>query len=110
MVLGNELAVTFSDAFPVSPGHMLIVPRRHVSDFFSLTAEEQAAIWSLVVSVRRHIETQHAPDGYNLGINVGSSAGQTVPHAHLHIIPRYDGDVDDPRGGIRWVLPSKAGY
>jgi diadenosine tetraphosphate (Ap4A) HIT family hydrolase len=110
VVLSNELAVAFPDGYPVSAGHMLIVPRRHIEDFFSLTAEEQAAIWNLVAPARRHIETQHAPDGYNLGINVGPSAGQTVPHAHFHIIPRYAGDVADPRGGIRWVLPSKAVY
>ncbi len=106
----DSLALALPDAYPVSPGHTLIVPRRHVQDFFDLTAEEQAAVWTLVQSVRRHIEKDHLPDGYNLGINVGEAAGQTVAHAHLHFIPRYTGDVEDPRGGIRWIIPTKAPY
>ena len=110
VVASNELAVAFPDAYPVSPGHMLIVLRRHIPDLFQLTTEEQAAVWSLVAPVRQHIEKHHSPDGYNLGINVGSAAGQTVAHAHFHVIPRYAGDIADPRGGIRRVLPHKAGY
>ncbi len=106
----DSLALALPDAYPVSPGHTLIVPRRHVQDFFDLTAEEQAAVWTLVQSVRQHIEKDRLPDGYNLGINVGKAAGQTVAHAHLHVIPRYTGDVEDPRGGIRWIIPSKAPY
>ncbi len=107
---GNDLAAAFPDGYPVSPGHMLIVPRRHVADFFELSAEEHTAIWNLVVPVRTHIEKSHSPDGYNLGINIGTAAGQTVSHAHFHVIPRYSGDADDPRGGIRWVVASKAAY
>ena len=110
IVAGNELAVAFPDGYPVSPGHMLIVPRRHIPDFFQLTAEEQAAVWNLVAPVRRHIEEHHSPDGYNLGVNVGPAAGQTIAHAHFHVIPRYARDVEDPRGGIRWVIPKKAAY
>lgn len=110
VVTGNDLAVALADGFPVSPGHMLVVPRRHVADFFLLTAEEQAAVWSLLEPVRRHIEKNHSPDGYNLGINIGAAAGQTVDHAHLHVIPRYAGDVEDPRGGVRWVVSRKAPY
>jgi diadenosine tetraphosphate (Ap4A) HIT family hydrolase len=110
ILLGNELAVAFADGYPVSPGHMLIVPRRHVQDFFQLTPQEEAAVWNLVAPVRRHIEKYHSPDGYNLGVNVGTAAGQTVAHAHFHVIPRYAGDADDPRGGIRWVVPAKAAY
>lgn len=110
LIAENELAFAFPDAFPLSPGHALIVPRRHEPDFLALTAEEQAAIWALVPQVRRHIESQHNADGYNVGINVGQAAGQTVAHAHLHVIPRYVGDVDDPRGGIRWLIPSRARY
>ncbi len=106
----NQLAVGLPDAYPVSPGHTLIVPRRHVRDLFDLTAEEQAAVWTLVQPVRQHIEKDYSPDGYNLGVNVGKAAGQTVAHAHLHVIPRYTGDVEDPRGGIRWIIPSKAPY
>lgn len=110
VVAANDLAVAFADAFPLSRGHTLIVPRRHESDFFSLTSEEQAAIWSLVGLVRLQIGTQTDPDGYNIGINIGEAAGQTVGHAHLHVIPRWRGDVADPRGGVRWVIPDKARY
>lgn len=110
LVAENDLAVAFHDAFPLSPGHCLIVPRRHESDFLALTPEEQAAVWALVASVRRQIESDRLPDGYNLGINVGEAAGQTVAHAHLHVIPRYEGDVPDARGGIRWIIPERARY
>ena len=106
----NDLAVAFHDAFPLNEKHCLVVPRRHEPDFLALTQEEQAAIWALVPVVRRHIEANGVPDGYNLGINVGAAAGQTVAHAHLHVIPRHLGDVPDPRGGIRWIVPAKARY
>jgi diadenosine tetraphosphate (Ap4A) HIT family hydrolase len=110
LVAANALAAAFADGFPVTPGHMLIVPRRHEPDFLALSSAEQAAIWALVGEVRRHIETRARPDGYNIGINIGEAAGQTVGHAHLHVIPRYRGDVEDPRGGIRWIIPSRARY
>ena len=110
LVAENDLAVAFLDAFPLSPGHCLLVPRRHEADFLALTSAEQAAVWALVAPVRRHIEAVWMPDGYNLGINVGKAGGQTVDHAHLHVVPRRHGDVADPRGGVRWVLPTKAQY
>ena len=110
VVAANDLAVAFADGFPLSDGHTLVVPRRHESDFFSLTSEEQAAIWSLVALVRLQISAHTVPDGYNIGINIGEAAGQTVAHAHLHVIPRWRGDVPDPRGGVRWVIPGKARY
>ena len=110
LVAENDLAVAFLDAFPLNPGHCLVVPRRHESDFFALSSEEQAAVWALIAPVRRHIETTWTPNGYNIGINVGKAAGQTVAHAHLHVIPRHEGDVPDPRGGIRWVIPARAPY
>jgi diadenosine tetraphosphate (Ap4A) HIT family hydrolase len=110
LVAENELAVAFLDAFPLSPGHCLLLPRRHEADFLALRTEEQEAVWALVAPVRRHIEASGRPDGYNLGINVGEAAGQTVAHAHLHVIPRYKGDVADPRGGIRWIIPARARY
>ena len=91
LVAENDLAVAFLDAFPLNRGHCLVVPRRHESDFLSLSLEEQAAVWALVAPVRRHIETSWIPNGYNIGINVGEAAGQTVAHAHLHVIPRYRG-------------------
>jgi diadenosine tetraphosphate (Ap4A) HIT family hydrolase len=109
-VATNDLAVAFLDAFPLSEGHCLLVSRRHEADFLALTQEEHAAIWALLPAVRRHTEAKRAPDGYNLGINIGEAAGQTVAHAHLHVIPRYRGDVRDPRGGIRWIIPAKAQY
>ena len=106
----NDLAVAFFDAFPVNPGHCLVVPRRHAADFLALTSEEQSAMWALVGSVRARIEADCRPDGYNIGVNVGEAAGQTVAHAHLHVIPRYRGDVGDARGGIRWIIPARAAY
>jgi diadenosine tetraphosphate (Ap4A) HIT family hydrolase len=110
LVAGNDLAAAFFDAFPLTDGHCLVVPRRHEADFLALSAEELAAIWALVPAVRRRIESKGVPDGYNIGVNVGEASGQTVPHAHLHVIPRRRGDVPDPRGGIRWVIPATARY
>lgn len=110
LVAENDLALAFHDAFPLSPGHCLVIPRRHEADFLALTQEEQAAVWALVGPVRRSIESERTPDGYNIGINVGEAAGQTVAHAHLHVIPRYRGDVVDPRGGVRWIIPARARY
>ena len=106
----NELAAAFLDAFPLTHGHTLVVPRRHETDYFALTAAEQTAMWRLVNTVRARVEGELHPDGYNLGVNVGQAAGQTVGHVHIHLIPRYAGDVDDPRGGIRWIIPAKARY
>ncbi|HEY8551245.1 MAG TPA: HIT family protein, partial [Vicinamibacterales bacterium] len=110
MLAANDLAAAFPDAYPLNEGHTLIVPRRHVADFFSLADAEQAAIWALVPAVRHHIEASRVPEGYNIGINIGEAAGQTVAHAHLHVIPRFRGDVPDPRGGVRWIIPSRARY
>lgn len=109
-ILSNELAFVILDRDPVSPGHMLIIPYRHVADWFDATADEQCAILSLAQSARRMtIETRH-PDGFNMGVNCGHAAGQTVFHVHLHLIPRYAGDMDDPRGGVRGVIPCRQKY
>lgn len=110
LIAENQRSAAFFDAFPVSPGHALIVPRRHEPDFFSLDPEECSALWSLVGSVREFLESRYDPDGYNLGLNAGDAAGQTVPHVHLHVIPRYEGDVDDPRGGVRHVISDRAAW
>lgn len=110
LLAANELAAGFMAGFPVSPGHVLIVPRRHEADFFSLTSAEQAAMVALVNPVRHHLDAEFKPDAYNLGANIGPAAGQTIGHAHLHVIPRYEGDVAEPRGGVRWVLPETARY
>lgn len=102
--------IAFWDAFPVSPGHALIVPRRHVSSWRELTPDEKTALIIGVDAVRALIDARHRPDGYNVGCNDGVAAGQTVMHFHMHVIPRYRGDVRDPRGGVRLVLPDKAAY
>ena len=88
----------------------MVISRRHVSDFFSLTEEEQRSIWEMVRATKQLLDRDYQPAGYNVGINVGLAAGQTVMHAHVHVIPRYDGDVDDPRGGVRCVIPGKQKY
>lgn len=106
----STLAVAFADAFPISPGHTLVVSRRHEADFFALSDMEQAALWVLALRARERIMADHEPTGFNVAINVGADAGQSVDHAHLHIVPRYAGDVDDPRGGVRWVIPEHARY
>ena len=110
LVAENGSAVAFADTFPLSRGHCLIVPRRHESNFFALTPAEQAATWALLAPTRQYVERDGPPDDYNIGVKVGEAAGQTVAHAHVHLIPRYRGDVADPRGGVRWVLPARAPY
>lgn len=102
--------MAITDAFPVSRGHTQVVPRRHVVSYFALGTEERVALWALVAEVRQRLDREHHPSGYNLGVNVGAAGGQTVDHAHVHVIPRFEGDVADPRGGVRWVLPSRARY
>ncbi len=106
----NDLAVLIPDGFPVSKGHSLVIPRRHVASWFDVTREEQVALIDLLARARRQIDEEFHPDGYNIGINDGPAAGQTVRHLHIHLIPRYAGDTEDPRGGVRWVFPHKAAY
>jgi diadenosine tetraphosphate (Ap4A) HIT family hydrolase len=110
-VLGqNEYAVWIRDGFPVSPGHSLVIPKRHVRSFFETSSEEKRALFDLLDAAKAAAQDELHPDGYNIGINDGASAGQTVPHLHVHLIPRFDGDLPDPRGGVRWVIPHKADY
>ena len=106
----SDSAVVIRDGFPVSPGHTLIIPRRHVASFFEVTDAERTDLMALLAAARDDLDRQFGPAGYNIGINDGTAAGQTVSHLHIHLIPRYDGDRDDPRGGVRWVLPAKAAY
>lgn len=106
----NEHAVLILDGFPVSPGHSLIIPKRHVGSFFEVSTQERAALFELLDRAQVLATHHHCPDGFNIGINDGSAAGQTVPHLHIHLIPRYHGDLPDPRGGVRWVIPQKADY
>ena len=98
------------DGFPVSPGHLLVIPRRHIPTWFDATAEEQVALLQGIEMARQEILRRHQPDGFNIGINIGAAAGQTVFHLHIHVIPRYTGDLPDPRGGVRNVIPSKGNY
>ena len=106
----NAFALAIRDSFPVTRGHSLVVPRRHVASFFELTIEERIAILELLDRARAALDREFAPDGYNIGINDGAAAGQTVMHVHVHLMPRYKGDADDPRGGVRWIIPQKATY
>lgn len=110
VLLANDHAIAFYDGFPVTPGHCLIVPKRHISSFFDTTQEEQAALFDLVAQMRELLLAERSPDGFNIGINDGAAAGQTVMHMHIHLIPRYAGDTEDPRGGVRWIMPVKAPY
>ena len=110
IIASSSLSVAFFDGFPVSPGHALIIPKRHVSSFFDLSKEEQQDLLNLAERVKRIVEERYHPDGYNIGINVGEAAGQSIFHVHMHLIPRYKGDVPNPRGGVRGVITSKQNY
>lgn len=117
IIMSNTHALAICDNFPVTPGHTLIVPKRHIASFFEATKEEQAAMLDLLAEMRQHLlnpsykaESLSVPDGFNIGINDGTAAGQTVMHLHIHLIPRYAGDTEDPRGGVRWIMPKKAQY
>ena len=110
VVAESALVFAFRDRYPVSPGHTLIVTRRHVPNFFSCTPKERAALLELVDRVKADLDRELHPDAYNVGFNAGEAAGQTVMHVHLHVIPRFHGDVEDPRGGVRYVVPAKANY
>lgn len=106
----NKHAVAIFDGFPISPGHTLIISKRHIVTLFEATQEELIAIFNLLFEVREQIIQKLNPNGYNIGINDGVAAGQTIMHLHIHLIPRYAGDMLDPRGGIRWIFPDKAKY
>jgi diadenosine tetraphosphate (Ap4A) HIT family hydrolase len=110
IVLESELGLALRDGYPVSPGHTLIIPKRHVGSFFECTEAEQAALLKLLRIARADVGYLFHPAGYNIGINVGAAAGQTIAHLHVHLIPRYSGDVDDPRGGVRGVIPARQKY
>ncbi|WP_396912036.1 DUF3427 domain-containing protein [Mycolicibacterium sp.] len=109
-IAANRSAFAVWDAYPVTPGHALVVSRRQISDWWEATPDERSDLMALVDDVREAIVPQHRPDGFNVGFNAGSSAGQTIDHLHIHVIPRYTGDVPDPRGGIRHVIPARGNY
>ena len=109
-ILENELAYAIYDKYPVGKGHMLFIPKRHVKDFFDITKEEREAIFELIDEGKRLLDEKYSPDSYNVGINCGEHAGQTIMHVHVHLIPRYIGDMKDPTGGVRGVIPEKMKY
>ena len=110
IIASNEYGIVIRDGFPISEGHTLIIPRRHVGSFFAISEAERSALLLLLDEAKRELDPTYSPDGYNIGINDGAAAGQTVPHLHIHLIPRYSGDQPDPRGGVRWIFPDKADY
>lgn len=110
IVLKNELCYGLFDRYPVSKGHLLIIPFRHFDNYFDATREEKIAIIDLVDEAKKMIDEKFSPDAYNIGVNVGLLAGQSVMHLHVHIIPRYRGDMENPRGGVRGVVPRKMNY
>lgn len=110
IILENTLAYSTFDKFPVSKGHILVIAKRHCSSYFDLSHEEQAACWTLVNDLKEYLLKAFKPDGFNIGININESAGQTIPHIHIHIIPRYLGDVEEPEGGVRGVIPRRRLY
>ncbi len=109
-LLENEVGFVIYDGFPVSKGHCLIVPHRVYSDYFESTSEEVLGLQKLVLETKKLLDEKFQPDGFNVGINSGETGGQTVPHVHIHLIPRYKGDMENPRGGVRGVIPSKQKY
>ena len=110
IITETQLAYAIYDKFPVNPGHSLVIPRRHVKDYFELTPEEQNACWELLNQLKVILDLKYRPDAYNIGINNLFAAGQTVPHVHIHLIPRFIGDVERPHGGVRGVIPQHKEY
>lgn len=110
IIAENDLCFAILDGFPVSEGHALIIPKRHVADYFSLTEDEVIAMQQMMRELKVKFDAELSPDGYNVGINVNEAAGQTVFHVHMHLIPRYKGDVENPKGGVRGVIPNKQKY
>ena len=110
IIAENDLCVAFYDGFPVSKGHTLIIPKRHVASFFDLTGDEKQAMDQLLMEMKSRLDELYSPDGYNIGVNVNEAGGQSVFHVHLHLIPRYKGDVQNPKGGVRGVIPNKQKY
>ena len=110
VVLENDLAYAIFDGFPINKGHMLIIPKRHAETYFDLTEDEIKAMNELVFKAKKLIDDKYKPDGYNIGLNCGEYAGQTVFHCHMHIIPRYKGDTPNPRGVVRNIIKGQSKY
>jgi diadenosine tetraphosphate (Ap4A) HIT family hydrolase len=109
-MIKGELGFVAWDRHPVNQGHFLVIPHRHFADYFDITETERNELWALVESGKKIAEEKYKPDGYNIGINVGEWAGQSIHHLHIHVIPRYKGDVENPKGGIRSVIPERKIY
>jgi len=110
IVIQNNLAYARYDKYPVNRGHILIIPFRHYADWFDSTSKEQDALLNLAEEAKELLDKEYTPDGFNLGINIGQPAGQTIFHLHIHLIPRYKGDMEDPTGGVRGVIPARQRY
>jgi len=110
IILENEDAFAVYDVFPVSKGHMLVIPKKHIKNYFDADEQTKTHLWKLVDECKEMADNIFAPQGYNIGINCGEAAGQTVMHLHIHLIPRYKGDIENPRGGVRGVIPDKRIY
>lgn len=110
LILEGEMGYACWDSYPVNQGHALIIPYRHFANYFDINSQEQHELWDLVKSTKKVIDEKFSPDGYNVGINVGDRAGQSIPHLHIHLIPRYQGDMENPKGGVRGVIPEKQKY
>lgn len=106
----GDTVYVYRNGYPVNPGHSLVIPKRHINNLGDLTGREVAEIKKVINQRIKEIKTEHNPDGFNIGLNLGEAAGQTIPHLHIHVIPRYKGDVENPRGGVRGVIPSKQSY
>ena len=106
----TEHFFVIEDGFPVSPGHLLVISKELKPDFFALSEAERLELPSAILIAKAWVEERHDPDGFNVGMNCGEAAGQTVMHFHCHVIPRYSGDMANPRGGVRGVIPEKQGY
>lgn len=110
VILENDTAYAIFDKFPVSKGHMLIISKNHIKDYFETNKQDRDGLWKLIDMCKKYLEESYKPAGYNVGINCGEAAGQTVMHLHIHLIPRYIGDISNPRGGVRGVIPDKRIY
>ena len=110
LLVEGEYGFAAFDRHPASEGHFLVIPYRHFAEYFEIDDEEREELWSLVAEGKKIVDQEYSPDGYNIGINVGKWAGQSIPHLHIHVIPRYQGDVENPKGGVRGVIPQNKLY
>ena len=110
IILENEDAFAVNDVFPVSKGHILIIPKKHIDNYFDADEDTKMQLWKLVDECKKMADKKFGPQGYNIGINCGEAAGQPVMHLHIHLIPRYKGDIQNPKGGVRGVIPDKRIY